>query len=142
MTRLKQSVALCSVFLSGAVFGMGLTVSGMINPGKVIGFLNLAGDWDPSLILVMAGGLAVTLPAFQLILKRSAPLLEARFYLPTRKDLDARLLGGAVLFGLGWGIAGLCPGPALVALTTLNSPVYLFVAAMATGMLLHKLIAE
>ncbi|MEX2129877.1 MAG: DUF6691 family protein [Pseudohongiellaceae bacterium] len=139
---MKQFAALSVVFGSGALFGLGLTLSGMINPAKVIGFLDLAGNWDPSLLLVMAGGLAVTFPAFQLILKRGAPILEAKFYLPTRKDLDPRLLGGAVLFGLGWGIAGLCPGPALAALTLLNGQVFLFVAAMVAGMLLHKVLAE
>jgi len=139
---MKPIIALIIVFGSGVLFGLGLTISEMINPAKVIGFLDLAGNWDPSLLLVMVGGLLVTFPAFRLILKRGTPVLESRFYLPTRKDLDNRLLGGAVLFGLGWGIAGLCPGPALAALSLLNSQAFLFVAAMVAGMLLHRLVAE
>ncbi|MFM1896521.1 MAG: hypothetical protein RLZZ385_1595 [Pseudomonadota bacterium] len=142
MSQMRHSVALFIVFACGLLFGLGLTISGMINPAKVIGFLDLAGDWDPSLILVMGGGLAVALPAFQWVLRRSQPFLQPKFYLPTRKDLDPKLLGGAVVFGLGWGLAGLCPGPALTALVTLNSQAWLFVAAMLGGMYLHRLIAE
>jgi len=140
--RPNQPLALLSVFVSGLLFGLGLTVAAMVNPAKVIGFLDLAGNWDPSLALVMGGGLAVTLPAFQLILKRDRPLLESRFYLPTSKDLDRKLIGGAMLFGVGWGLAGLCPGPALTSLVTLNGSVWLFVAAMVGGMFFHRLVLE
>lgn len=140
--RPNQPLALLSVFISGLLFGLGLTVAAMVNPAKVIGFLDLAGNWDPSLALVMGGGLAVTLPAFQLILKRDRPLLESRFYLPTSKDLDRKLIGGAMLFGVGWGLAGLCPGPALTSLVTLNGAVWLFVAAMVGGMFFHRLVLE
>ncbi len=141
-TRPNQPLALAAVFGSGLLFGLGLSVSAMVNPAKVIGFLDLAGNWDPSLALVMAGALAITLPSFQLILKRDRPLLESRFYLPTRTDVDRQLLGGALLFGLGWGLAGLCPGPALAALVTLNESIWLFVAAMLAGMVFHRLVLE
>ena len=137
-----QPLALVSVFLSGMLFGLGLTISAMVNPAKVIGFLDLMGNWDPSLALVMVGGLAITVPAFQTVLKRDKPLLESRFFLPSRNDLDTKLIIGAILFGLGWGIAGLCPGPALTALVTLNGSVFLFVLAMIAGMFLHHLLAE
>jgi len=141
-TLLHFSVSLLSILLAGILFGLGLTVSGMINPAKVIGFLDLSGNWDPSLMLVLGGGLLVTIPSYHLILKRDTPLLEPRFYLPTRKDLDARLLSGAVLFGIGWGIAGLCPGPALTALVTLAPTALLFVFAMIVGMLAHRFIVK
>lgn len=141
-SRPNQPLALASVFLSGLLFGLGLTVSAMVNPAKVVGFLDLFGNWDPSLALVMAGGLAVTIPAFQLILKRDKPLLESRFFLPTSKDIDRKLIGGAVLFGVGWGIAGLCPGPALTSLVTLNGSIWLFVAAMLGGMVFHRTVLE
>jgi len=140
--RPNQPLALASVYLSGLLFGLGLTVSAMVNPAKVIGFLDLFGNWDPSLALVMGGGLAVTMPAFRFILKRDKPLLESRFFLPTSKDVDRKLLGGAVLFGIGWGLAGLCPGPALTSLVTLNSSVWLFVLAMVGGMFFHRLVLE
>ena len=106
--------------LSGLLFGLGLIISGMVNPGKVIGFLDLAGDWDPSLLFVMGGGVAVTTATFWLVLRRERPLFEKKFFLPTKADLDGRLLIGAALFGIGWGVGGLCPGPAITALATLD----------------------
>lgn len=130
------------VFLSGLLFGLGLTISGMINPTKVIGFLDVAGTWDPSLALVMAAGLAVTVPSFHLVLKRARPLFEAKFFLPGKSDIDKKLVLGAALFGIGWGLAGLCPGPALAAITSLDSSVLSFVAAMMAGMLLHYFLLE
>ena len=131
-----------SVFISGLLFGLGLTVSGMINPAKVIGFLDLAGNWDPSLALVMATALAVSLPGFRFILKRERPLFETKFFLPNRSDFDFPLVAGAALFGIGWGLAGFCPGPALAAATSLNTSVLLFVAAMISGMFLHHFLIE
>lgn len=131
-----------AIFLSGLLFGLGLVVSGMSNPGKVIGFLDLAGDWDPSLILVMGGGLLVTVPAFRLVLRKSEPLFEERFFLPTLTAIDSKLVVGAALFGIGWGLAGFCPGPALAAIVTFNPQVLLFVAAMLAGMVLHHLVLE
>ena len=106
---LRMLVAL----FSGTLFGLGLTVSGMVNPQKVIGFLDVAGDWDPTLAVVMGGALLVAIPAFRLIFKRSHPVLEDEFELPTKKELDASLLGGAALFGIGWGLSGFCPGAGL-----------------------------
>lgn len=138
-SNLKAGLAM---FLAGILFGLGLVISGMVNPGKVIGFLDFAGDWDPSLILVMGGGLLVTIPAFHLILKSPQPLFDSKFFLPTMKFIDRKLVLGSILFGLGWGIAGFCPGPALAALVTLDTTVLLFAGAMIGGMLIHHLLLE
>lgn len=127
---------------AGTLFGVGLAVSGMMNPQKVIGFLDFAGEWDPTLIFVMGGALLVTLPAFRLILKRPRPILADGFALPTRSALDARLLGGATLFGVGWGLSGFCPGPAVAAMATGLTPVFAFVGAMIGGMALYGWIFE
>lgn len=131
-----------AMFFAGLCFGLGLVISGMSNPAKVIGFLDIAGSWDPSLILVMGGGLLVTAPAFHWVLKNPRPLFEEKFFLPTASAVDRKLILGAVLFGVGWGIAGFCPGPAVVALVSLNPLVLLFVAAMIGGMLLHHTLYE
>jgi len=125
----------------GTLFGLGLTVSGMVNPQKVIGFLDVAGDWDPTLAFVMGGALLVAIPAFRLILRRSHPVLAEEFELPSKKDVDGRLLGGAALFGVGWGLAGFCPGPAVTALASGLLPVFAFVAAMIVGMAAYKWIS-
>ena len=122
---------------AGALFGVGLVVSGMADPGKVIGFLDAAGDWDPTLAFVMGGALLVTVPAFRVILKRPRPILADGFDLPTKSAVDRRLLGGAALFGVGWGLSGFCPGPAVAALSTGLTPVLAFVAAMLAGMALY-----
>jgi uncharacterized membrane protein YedE/YeeE len=127
--------------VSGTLFGLGLAISGMVNPAKVIGFLDIAGDWDPTLAFVMGGALLVTIPAFRLILKRERPVLVDDFELPTKKDLDARLVGGSALFGVGWGLSGFCPGPAVTALATGLMPVFAFVAAMIVGMAVYKWIS-
>jgi uncharacterized protein len=124
--------------VAGTLFGAGLVIGGMTDPGKVIGFLDLAGRWDPSLAFVMGTALCVTLPVFQLVVRRrSQPLLDVRFHLPTKTDLDPQLIGGAVLFGIGWGIAGLCPGPAIASLVSGTPELVAFVAAMMAGMWLH-----
>ena len=128
--------------LAGALFGLGLAVSGMMNPAKVIGFLDVAGDWDPTLMFVMVGALLITVPAFRLILNRPRPILADGFALPTKSALDARLLGGAALFGVGWGLSGFCPGPAVAALVTGLTPVFAFVAAMMAGMVLYAWVFE
>ena len=107
---------------AGALFGLGLSVSGMMNPAKVIGFLDFAGGWDPTLAFVMGGALLVTVPAFRLILNRPRPILADGFALPSKSTLDGRLLGGAALFGVGWGLSGFCPGPAVAALVTGLTP--------------------
>ena len=119
----------------GLIFGLGLIVSGMANPHKVLGFLDLAGPWDPSLALVMGGAVAVGLLGFALARKRERSLLGEPMQLPTAMALDGKLLTGAALFGIGWGLAGFCPGPALMNLSTGHGEVWLFVAAMLVGML-------
>ena len=123
---------------AGALFGLGLAVSGMVDPAKVIGFLDVAGDWDPTLAFVMGGALLVTIPAFRLIFKCPHPVLADEFELPTKKGLDTRLLGGSALFGVGWGLSGFCPGPAVTALATGLTPVFAFVVAMIAGMAIYK----
>ena len=127
---------------AGMLFGLGLAVSGMMNPAKVVGFLDVAGEWDPTLAFVMGGALLVTVPAFRLILNRPRPILADGFALPTKSALDGRLLGGAALFGVGWGLSGFCPGPAVAAVTTGLAPVFAFVAAMMAGMVLHAWVFE
>lgn len=123
---------IAALFL-GVVFGVGLTVSQMVNPAKVIGFLDVTGAWDPSLAFVMGGALLVTTPAFALARRWRAPVFSTTFALPTRSDIDGRLVGGSVLFGLGWGLAGFCPGPALASLGLGLPATYPFVAAMIAG---------
>jgi uncharacterized membrane protein YedE/YeeE len=126
-----------STFLAGLLFGLGLCLSGMTDPQKVLGFLDLAGAWDPSLALVMVGAIAVTFIAFRIASRRAASFSGQAFQLPTSKTIDARLVGGSVLFGIGWGLAGLGPGPAIVNLGYLNQRAALFVLAMAAGMALN-----
>ena len=121
-------------FIAGTLFGGGLTVSRMIDPAKVLGFLDVAGAWDASLALVMVGALAVMAVAWRLSGWRSAPLFAEKFPGPAGHDLDPRLLGGAVLFGIGWGLVGLCPGPAISGLALGRVEVYVFVLAMLFGM--------
>ncbi len=126
--------------LAGLVFGIGLIVSGMADPAKVLGFLDLAGRWDPSLALVMVGAIAVGFAAFSLAKRRSRSMLGLEMKLPTARDVDRRLIGGSVLFGAGWGVAGFCPGPALVALGMGEAKAVIFVAAMLVGMGLFELV--
>ncbi len=125
--------------LAGLVFGLGLIVSGMANPAKVLGFLDLAGAWDPSLGLVMGGTIAVGVVAFFVARKRVVSLLGSPMRLPTSRDIDRRLVGGSLLFGIGWGIAGFCPGPGLVALGMGEVKALVFVAAMLAGMAIWEL---
>lgn len=124
-------------FVIGLVFGLGLVLAGMSNPAKVLNFLDLgaipSGGWDPSLAFVMAGGIAVTFIGFRLVLRRSQPIFDKTFHLPTA-DIDARIIVGPAIFGIGWGLAGFCPGPAFTALTIGGGPAVLFVAAMMVGM--------
>lgn len=119
--------------LAGIIFGVGLIIAGMINPSKVLNFLDVAGTWDPSLAFVMAGAIAVTASGYWLVGKRQRPLLDASFHWPTARDVDARLLIGAALFGVGWGLAGLCPGPAIASLTLAAPPTLAFIAALIAG---------
>ncbi|CTQ50335.1 DUF6691 family protein [Jannaschia donghaensis] len=120
-------------YFVGLVFGIGISLSGMANPAKVLNFFDVFGTWDPSLAFVMGGALIVTFVGYRYVLRRPGPMLEARFMLPTKTDLDARLIGGSALFGVGWGIAGFCPGGALPALGTLMPDVFVFVASVAAG---------
>jgi uncharacterized membrane protein YedE/YeeE len=124
---------LISTYLIGLVFGVGISISGMANPAKVLNFFDVAGTWDPSLAFVMGGALVVTFIGYRIVLKRPAPLLHDAFQLPTRRDLDMPLIGGSALFGIGWGIAGFCPGGALPALGTGRFEVLAFVAALVIG---------
>ncbi len=126
--------------LAGLVFGLGLIVSGMANPAKVLGFLDLAGAWDPSLAFVMAGAIAVAAFAFALAKQRTVSFLGAALKLPGSRDIDRRLVIGSLLFGIGWGVAGFCPGPGLVALGMGETQALVFVAAMLAGMGLFQLI--
>ena len=126
--------------LAGLVFGFGLILSGMANPAKVLGFLDLFGHWDPSLALVMGGAIAVTSSVFFLVRRRTVSLLGAAMKLPADKHIDRRLVVGGLLFGVGWGIAGFCPGPALVALGMGEAKAVVFVLAMLGGMGLFELL--
>ena len=128
-----------AALLAGILFGLGLAVSGMVNPAKVLGFLDIAGRWDPSLILVMAGAVAVTFVGFRLVLRRPAPLLAERFDVPTLSRIDARLMTGAAIFGIGWGLVGFCPGPAFASLAFGLPASFVFVAAMMAGAWVQRL---
>lgn len=123
----------------GSLFGLGLSISGMVLPEKVIGFLDVAGVWDPSLAFVMMGAIAVHAPVVRWIKRRQTSLLGDGLSLPTRKDIDWRLIVGAIVFGIGWGIAGVCPGPSIVNLVTLGPGIMAFVAAMLVGMAIEHI---
>ncbi|MGZ5178970.1 MAG: DUF6691 family protein [Ramlibacter sp.] len=136
-------MAQIAAFVAGLVFGLGLLVSGMANPAKVLGFLDVAGRWDPSLALVMGGAVLVGLLAFRLANTRNVSLLGLPMRLPLdRRTVDRRLVVGGLVFGVGWGLAGFCPGPALVALGTGNPKAVVFVAAMLAGMALFELLGR
>jgi len=129
---------LFSSYLIGLIFGIGISISGMANPAKVLNFFDVAGNWDPSLIFVMGGALVVTFFGYLFVLRRAAPMIDAKFHLPENRHLDARLLGGAAVFGIGWGIAGFCPGGALPALGTGRFDVIAFVVALIAGIFAAK----
>ena len=132
-------------FAIGLIFGLGLVIAGMSNPAKVLNFLDVAGIgsgiWDPSLGFVLAGAIAVTFVGYKLVLRRGQPIFGERFHLPTAQDIDARIIAGPAIFGIGWGLAGFCPGPAFTALTS-GVPAAIFVAAMLAGMLAARTIAS
>ncbi len=130
---------LLSTFGAGLLFGMGLTISQMVNPAKVISFLDISGNWDPSLAFVMASALMVTMIGYRFVLKKPAPLFAGKFRLPTRTDIDAPLVIGAVLFGMGWGLAGLCPGPAIANLSFAGKNGFIFLLSMLAGMAVYRL---
>ena len=129
-----------SAFAVGLLFGLGLLVSGMANPATDLAFLDVAGRWDPSLAFVMAGAVAISATGYLVARRRGRPLLASRLEIPTRRNLDPRLIAGAAVFGLGWGLAGLCPGPALTLLTVAPAQAMTFVVAMVAGMLLFRLV--
>ena len=133
--RLLRNLA---ALAAGLLFGLGLIVSGMADPAKVLGFLDLAGQWDPSLALVMGGAIAIGLPAFTLARKRQWTLLGEPMQLPTARTIDRRLVLGSLLFGAGWGLAGFCPGPAIVSLGAGQSKAAVFVLAMVAGMAIFE----
>ncbi len=124
-----------SVFLIGLLFGLGLVISGMINPAKVLGFLDISGDWDASLAFVMGGAVLVNLIGYRVVTRRSHPLFESSFAIPTRSGIDIQLIAGSALFGMGWGLVGFCPGPALASLGAAPQQSVAFVGAMLIGML-------
>lgn len=128
--------------LCGLVFGAGLIESQMVNPMRVIGFLDVAGNWNPALGFVMASALAITIPGFFLLRRRQSNLLGGKLNWPTATQIDRKLVLGAVMFGLGWGISGLCPAPALVALKTNAAPIWVFVGSMCVGMKLQSLLSS
>ena len=131
-------MAIVLSLVAGIMFGAGLMISDMVNPARVLNFLDVTGDWDPTLLCVMAGGVAVAAVGYRLIFRRRAPLVGSTFNLPARRQIDRPLVGGAALFGVGWGLAGICPGPAFADLPTLEPKILLFVAAMLARMMLAK----
>lgn len=128
-----MSRILLAAFASGALFGAGLAISSMTDRSVVLGFLDVFGAWNPTLAFVMGGAVAVTVAAFRFVLRRPAPILGSEFHLPRRADIDARLLAGAAIFGLGWGLAGFCPGPALVGVAAGLRDAWVFLPAMVAG---------
>jgi len=131
-----------AAFASGLLFAVGLAVSGMTRPSKIIGFLDVAGAWDPSLLLVMGAALPFLFAAWRIAQRRSAPFLGGIFPGPARTGIDARLVGGAALFGVGWGLSGFCPGPAIVSAASGAVPALLLLAGMSAGMLAHGLLVK
>jgi len=129
-----------AVFVAGLLFGAGVTISGMVNPMKVLNFMDLFGQWDPTLIFVMAAGLVVTFIGYRLVLTRARPFFASSFNLPHSVTVDGKLIGGAALFGLGWGLSGFCPGPAVASLVFGRGESFIFVIAMAAGMIAARLV--
>lgn len=129
---------LISAFISGVIFSIGLTVAGMTDPVNVIGFLDITGQWNPALMLVLIAAIVVTAIGYRLVWKRTEPLFEENFFVPTSRIMDGRLMTGAAIFGIGWGLVGLCPGPALSSVVSGESSVLVFIGAMLGGMLLQR----
>ena len=126
------------IFLSGSLFGIGLTLSGMLDPSKVQAFLNIAQNWDPSLAFVMIGGILTTSIGYYFVLKSPSPLYDSNFHIPIIYHIDVKLIGGSVLFGIGWGLGGLCPGPAVAILSNSFFPAIFFMIAMLIGLFIGK----
>jgi len=127
-----------SAFLSGVLFGIGLVVSGMTDANKVLAFLTLNSDWNPALALVMGGAISVHLLFYQLVKRRTSPFFTETFQIPTRKDISGQLVVGSLLFGLGWGLGGVCPGPGFVSLVSGSSEIFMFVGSMLIGMVIWQ----
>ncbi|WP_371397398.1 DUF6691 family protein [Fretibacter rubidus] len=127
-----------TALMAGLIFGLGLVISQMVNPAKVIAFLDIFGNWDPSLAFVMGGALIVTAIGYRLAWRKSKPLAAPKFQIPGNRKIDIKLAIGAVLFGVGWGLVGLCPGPAIAALLIGGTPIIVFLGAMITGMMLYE----
>lgn len=129
-----------SVFVTGLLFSFGLIISGMINPNKVLGFLDIFGKWDPSLGFVMGGAVLVTYFGYRFVFKRTSPIFESKFSVPTRSDIDTNLVAGAIMFGVGWGLVGVCPGPAIAGFAVAPKQIFVFLIAMLVGMYLSRLL--
>lgn len=125
-------------YITGLIFGLGISIAGMGNPAKVLNFFDIAGTWDPSLAFVMGGAMLTAMIGYRFVFKKNHPLLDSVFHLPTKQDLDASLIGGSIVFGMGWGIAGFCPGGALPMLSTGQSEVFIFVASLIAGIYAAK----
>lgn len=130
------------IYLAGLMFGVGIAISGMMNPAKVLNFFDVAGTWDATLLVVMVSALVVTAIGYRLVFRRARPVFAPRFQVPTSRTIDAKLIGGSAVFGIGWGMSGFCPGAALPALGTGNPAVLLFVGAMIAGILLARVAIE
>ena len=139
MTRAAAKNA--SALAAGLLFGLGLAIAQMVNPEKVLDFLDVSGNWDPSLALVMGGAVGVAMLAFRFVLKRGQPMFESEFHLPRMTKVDRRVLVGSAIFGLGWGIGGYCPGPGIAALSAGSVEALVFVAGMALGSVLYQRVA-
>lgn len=128
-------------FISGGLFGAGLVISQMTDPMKVVSFLDVFGNWDPSLAFVMGGALLVTLLGYRLVLGKEKPVFDGKFHLPTSKDIDGRLVGGALFFGVGWGLSGLCPGPALAISSYGGEKIFFFLAGLILSVAMFRLMS-
>ena len=127
-------------YIAGLLFGLGLGISGMTDPARVLGFLDLFGAWDPTLMFVLGGAVVTNFIGYRLVFKRPNPIYAEAFQLPTRQDLDARLIGGSALFGIGWGLSGYCPGPAIASVSGLTAPLFAMLVAMVAGWFLARAI--
>ncbi|MCH4563443.1 MULTISPECIES: DUF6691 family protein [Halomonas] len=127
-------------YIAGLLFGLGLGISGMTDPARVLGFLDIFGAWDPTLMFVLGGAVVTTFIGYRLVFRRPGPLFAEAFQLPTRQDLDGRLIGGAALFGIGWGLSGYCPGPAFASIGGLTAPLLAMLVAMIAGWFLARAI--
>lgn len=127
-------------YIAGLIFGLGLAISGMTDPARVLGFLDLFGAWDPTLMFVLGGAVMTNFIGYRLVLRRKSPIYGKAFQLPTRQDFDARLVGGSALFGIGWGLSGYCPGPAFASIAGLTVPLAAMLVAMIAGWFLAKAI--